>query len=471
MAKKKEKLTPVPLRRPNRNHAIGTAKPTLPPPGPDLSHIAEKLRPLAVPTSSLAFLADNPLDHDEAEIEEMRAALHRYGQLVPLIVNKRTTPPTVAGGNKRLKAALAENWQHIAVVEVDLPEDEAAALAVTLNATQGVNWNNDLLSKAMARMGKLDLGERMAGMMERLREARGLLGGVNGTNDAEDPGPQIDRAAELAKKWKTASGQLWVIPSKSVPGKSHRVLCGDSTKAEDVERVMGGELAGLIVTSPPYNQGLDQFRASGMHKENRWADNAREGSYPDSRPEEAYQEEQVLAIKLWATILTAIGSMFYNHKNRYRDKVVVSPWKWLADSGAKVRQEIIWKREGSVTQNARMFMPCDERVFWLYFGKDFYFDDSTEHKTWSSVWEINSHKDREQSMHGCAFPTELASRPIRACLKPGEVVFEPYTGSGTTIVAAEQLGRLCYGIELEPKYVAVILERLAGLGLEPRLES
>jgi DNA modification methylase len=222
---------------------------------------------------------------------------------------------------------------------------------------------------------------------------------------------------------------------------------------------MGADRWSLCVTSPPYNQKLDAFKASGMHTETKWVSNVNKGSYFDSKPEEQYQIEQINAVKTWITKATENASVFYNHKNRYREKQVVSPWIWLTQTGLKVRQEIIWKREGSVTQNARMFMPCDERIYWLYVGDDFYFDDSTEHKTWSSVWQINSHKDREESMHGCAFPMELASRPIRACSKMGEIVLEPYCGSGTTMIAAEQLGRKCYGMEISTVYCDVIVAR------------
>ncbi len=253
--------------------------------------------------------------------------------------------------------------------------------------------------------------------------------------------------------WKVKAGDLWRIGE-------HRLLCGDSTKAGDVARVMAGEKAALAVTSPPYNQKLDQFKPSGMHSEHNWVSNVQSGSYYDSKPEGEYQAEQSSALALWARHLTETGSVFYNHKNRYRDKCVVSPWSWIVGSGATVRQEIIWRRPGSVTQNARMFLPCDERVFWLYFGSDFYFDDTTEHKTWSSVWDINPQVDREESLHGCAFPVELATRPIAACSKPDDVVMEPYLGSGTTMVAAQNLGRKCYGIEISPAYCAVILQRM-----------
>jgi len=254
------------------------------------------------------------------------------------------------------------------------------------------------------------------------------------------------------------------------PEPKHLLIVGDCTDAAVVARVMGGEKAVLIITSPPYNQGLDKFRPSGMHTETRWVANIMSGSYSDSRPEDEYEAEQVKAVGVWVMHLAATGSMFYNHKNRYRGKQVISPWRWLDKTDGKVRQEIIWKREGSVTQNARMFMPCDERVFWLYWGDDFVFNDTTEIKTWSSVWAINSHKDIEQSMHGCAFPIELVNRPLLACSAPGDICMEPYLGSGTTLIACERLGRRCRACEISPEYVGVALERFYQMtGIEPVL--
>lgn len=307
-------------------------------------------------------------------------------------------------------------------------------------------------------------------MLSKLAEDNGLYFGEGKKQEDESTVPAlIDRAAELQKAWDTKSGQLWEIPSVNAPQQKHRLLIGDCTEKADVGRLCAGKRASLVVTSPPYNQKLDQFTPSGMHREHNWVSNVQKGSYFDSKPEEQYQREQIDALRLWAEYLTPDGSIFYNHKNRYREKCVISPLKWIEETGAKLRQEIIWKRPGSVTQNARMFLPCDERVYWLYFGDDFYFDDTTEHKTWSSVWEINPHVDAEESMHGCAFPLELALRPIRACSRLGDVILEPYCGSGTTTVAAEQDGRVCYAAEISEAYSAVTLERMSALGLKPEL--
>jgi DNA modification methylase len=125
---------------------------------------------------------------------------------------------------------------------------------------------------------------------------------------------------------------------------------------------------GLIVTSPPYNQGIEKFKPSGMHREGDWVSKVGRLAYSDSMPEQKYQEWQKSLLDIWHSIIRDGGSVFYNHKNRYREKRVVSPFEWLPGK-FNLRQEIIWRRPGSVTQNARMFLPCDERVFWLYKGR------------------------------------------------------------------------------------------------------
>ena len=250
----------------------------------------------------------------------------------------------------------------------------------------------------------------------------------------------------------TRLGDIWVMGAC-------RVICGDSTSHDTLSRLLGTEKARLIVTSPPYNHNIGAFTSSGMHAEGNWATNVKKTAYVDNKPEEQYQSEQVAALNAWRPFLTPDGSIFYNHKNRYRDKEVVSPWKWISAAGVKVRQEIIWRRPGSVTQNARMFLPCDERIFWLYFGKDFCFLDTTEHKSWSSVWDIAPHMDVGGSAHSCAFPLELVLRPVKACTKTGDIVLDPYGGSGTTVIAAEQCGRRGFTVELEPRFVDVIVRR------------
>jgi DNA modification methylase len=400
-------------------------------------------RGLEVERVEVSTLLNDPANvrkHNERNLESIKASLARFGQQKPIVVGR---DGVVIAGNGTLAAARSLGWSTIDIVRSHLTGAEATAYAIADNRTAELaEWDEDALAQQLAAL-QIEDEELLAatGFDEKELEA---MSGPAEVEEDEVPEPPADPI--------TKPGDLWILGE-------HRLLCGDSTKADDVARLMDGAVWRLCVTSPPYNQKLDSFKPSGMHTETKWVKNVQHGSYFDSKPESEYQSEQIAAIKVWAKQASVDASVFYNHKNRYREKQVVSPWLWLSQTGMKVRQEIIWKREGSVTQNARMFMPCDERIFWLYLGDDFYFDDSTEHKTWSSVWQINSHKDREESMHGCAFPMELASRPILACSESGDVVFEPYCGSGTTLIAAEQLGRKCYGMEISPAYCDVIVKR------------
>jgi len=213
----------------------------------------------------------------------------------------------------------------------------------------------------------------------------------------------------------------------------------------------------MVFTSPQYNQSLDSFKPSGMQKENPGWVEKMGGAYFDSKPEPEYQAEQCSLLELIASITTPDASVFYNHKHRYRDKEVLSPLRWLWKSSWKLRQEIIWDRAGSVTLNARMFMPVDERIYWLTKGEKFYFDDQTEIKSWGSVWRI-APKNEIKGV-SAPFPNELPERGIRACSKSGDLIFEPYCGTGTSLVAAERLGRKCYATEINPAYCDVILAR------------
>lgn len=278
--------------------------------------------------------------------------------------------------------------------------------------------------------------------------------------------PANDRAEELLKKWRVEPGQLWDIPSKEQPGRSHRLLCGNSSEPYDVDMVMQGDYARLVVTSPPYNQMLDKFKPSGMQNENPSFVHRMASSYGDSMPEADYQEWQESVIDMLYDYTTDDASFLYNHKHRYREMLVVSPLEWINKTRWSLRQEIVWDRGSSITMNARMFIPADERIYWLFKGHEFFFSDTPEVKAWSSVWRIAARNEENVS---APFPNELAHRAIVACSERGDVVLEPYAGTGTTIAESERAGRLCYGIEISPKYCAVILERLTNMGLAPAL--
>jgi hypothetical protein len=135
------------------------------------------------------------MEHSDDEVTAMRESLRRFGQVGALVINRRHSPPVVVGGNKRLQAILAEGWQTCAVMDVDLPDDEAAALVLTLNATQGVRYVPESLGKMLTRMGSVNIGENMDGVLAKLAEAHKLIpktaGAGAGTSPGKDDSPSV----------------------------------------------------------------------------------------------------------------------------------------------------------------------------------------------------------------------------------------------------------------------------------------
>lgn len=221
----------------------------------------------------------------------------------------------------------------------------------------------------------------------------------------------------------------------------------------DVLPKLPRESVDVVVTSPPYNQRIDKFKPSGMHRESRWVNKISAG-YPDSLPEPEYQRWQVAVLDAIHSICSEGASCFYNHKLRWRQGQLLHPIDLVRMSKWDIRQEIVWARNGSCTMNARMFAPSDERIYWLRKGRHRWNQSSVSHL---SVWKINSRVDDK---FPCSFPTEIPIRCIEAVTNPGDLALDPFTGSGTTGVASVKAGRRFVGIEKNPEYFAISVDRI-----------
>ena len=395
-------------------------------------------------TASPSDLTANPKNwrkHPRSQADALSGVLDEVGWVQDVIVNRRTG--NLVDGHLRVEIAAKTGQTEIPVTYVDLSEAEEALILATFDpisamATADAEILRDLLD------GVSSGDAAVQAMIADLAEREGVID-VGGTDGLTDP----DEVPEPPAVPITQPGDLWTLGR-------HRLLCGDSTTELAVAAVLDGLRVNVIVTSPPYNQQLDTFKPSGMLKENTAFVDRMASAYADSLPEPEYQRAQVEQLEMLARFVNPNGSIFYNHKNRYRDKRVVSPMEWLGKLSFPIRQEIIWSRPGSVTQNARMFLPSDERIYWLRVGDDFVFHDTTEIKSWSTVWEIAPRNDVAVS---APFPREIPKRCIAATTAPGDIILDPYMGSGTTLIAAEELGRVAYGIEINPAYCDVIVKR------------
>jgi site-specific DNA-methyltransferase (adenine-specific) len=278
--------------------------------------------------------------------------------------------------------------------------------------------------------------------------------------EPEEDEPPVDRADELRAKWNTAPGQMWEIPSATVAGGMHRILCGDSTKAEDVARVMAGDVAAVLHTDPPY--GVDVV--GGTH-DPRDAANYQSGNRVENDAlGDADLEALVSAALTNCRKHMAPGAAFYMWYGESKMPVLL---RALLGTLGMYRQVVIWVKAHFVFGRKDYHYKHEACFYgWL--------DDAAHRwegdRKQTSVWETPPvGADVEKKLHPTAKPLALPARAIQNNSAPGDVVIEPFSGSGSTLVAAEQVGRLCRAVELAPKYVAVALERMAALGLTPRL--
>jgi DNA modification methylase len=387
----------------------------------------------------------------------------------------------VRAGNGTLEAAARAGVSEVVIVDPqpgqlvavrrgDWSPTEATAYSIADNRTgELATWDQQGLAEQLRSLQSEDfelaaIGFEPAeidGTLEQLGDQ--VLGSL-----AEDPGPQIDRADELLKKWKVQPGQLWRIPSEVTPGKEHRLLCGDSTGPEDVARVMDGEKAGLMNTDPPYGVAYanDDRPHPGVAKPRVAND-----ELTDSKLQN-FLEAAFVAASAHALLKNAAWYMWHAHLTQGYFAAAAAAAAAAAD--VVLHRQIIWVKPVLLLGRGHYHWkhePCF--MGWVQGHQPPDYGLGNGERTQTTVWEIGSvtQAERKEFSHSTPKPVELFAIPMVKHLKAGELAYDPFAGSGPQFVAAEQTGRLCRGIEIVPKYCAVILERLAGMGLEPELST
>lgn len=210
-----------------------------------------------------------------------------------------------------------------------------------------------------------------------------------------------------------------------------------------------------VVTSPPYNKGSADRKCN---KSDSWAKaNISYGNFKDDIPEDEYEEQQKKVLRECVRVLKPSGSIFYNHKPRIINHRVLFPHQWLGEF--IIRQMIIWDRKSGPVLEPIRFMPTVEYIFWITkeqntpkFNKEAF--------KYKEVWQISPETGNS---HPAPFPESISDRCILSTTDKGDLVLDPYMGSGTTALSAKKLGRNYIGIELNPEYVKMAEERLKGV--------
>lgn len=210
----------------------------------------------------------------------------------------------------------------------------------------------------------------------------------------------------------------------------------------------------LIVTSPPYNNFRN--RRTQKNREDYWKrTNIVYKNFSDKMSDEDYMDWQIACINEMVRIIKPIGTIAYNHKDRIFNFEVLSPLTWILKTNAKYRQRITWDRCGMQAYNPVRFYRCEEDVYILGKGKDFKWNKDAA--KYMSIWKIPPTVNKD---FPCSFPEEIPKRCIEAFTDEGDIVLDPFSGSGTTAIASLQLGRKYIGFEISQEYVDIANERI-----------
>ena len=277
---------------------------------------------------------------------------------------------------------------------------------------------------------------------------------LNDPQEVVEVSAQIDKAVELQAKWRTAPGQAWKIGP-------HRLVCGDCRQKADVGRLWrdGGPKIRLVCTDPPYGVNLASKNAR-LNRTDRGGRVQRPIVGDDMRPEEV---GALFCDALRATEgRTQTGAAIYTTVPS--GKMLPVFIEYLGRAGWTYKACLVWVKNQFVIGAGDYHWQHESILYgWKENGAHYFTDDRSQ----SSVFAIS--KPRVSDTHPTTKPVELIARMIANSSRTGEIIFDPFLGSGTTLVAAHQLGRIGFGCEIDAGYAAVCLERLSTMGLEPEL--
>lgn len=215
------------------------------------------------------------------------------------------------------------------------------------------------------------------------------------------------------------------------------------------------EKVDCIVTSPPYNLGGD-FHTFVDGKRVTYGAYA---EYKDKMPEQVYQDWQIKVLNTCYDVLKDDGAMFYNHKNRIVNGTVISPFEWISKTKFNINQVVIMNQKSTANVDKRRFFPVHELIFVLTKKPGLKLNN---HRCLTDVWEVKK-VPRRISGHPATFHVDVPKRCIEVSTKEGDVVLDPFMGSGTTAVAAKELKRNFIGFEVTQEYIDIANKRLEGV--------
>lgn len=354
----------------------------------------------------------------DAEYEKLKRSIEEFGYVEPVIWNKSTG--NVVGGHQRLKILHQMGFEEVDCVVVDLDEQKEKALNIALNKISG-EWDNEKLALLISDLNDSAFDISLTGFDA--AEIDELFKDKINDKIKEDGFDE-----PLPENPVTKQGDIWLLGR-------HRLICGDSTKAETYKALMDGKKANLVVTDPPYNVAYEGTAGTIQN---------------DNMDDKKFYEFLLSAYKGMYESLTDGGSIYVFHA----DRETVNFRTAFRDAGFFCHQTCIW------IKNSPVLGRCDYQyshepvlVGWKPTAGHKFYGDRKQRTTW------NFDRPTKSKHHPTMKPIALVAYPIMNSSLTNSIVLDPFGGSGSTLIACEQTERICFTIELDEKYADVIVKR------------
>ncbi|HBY19964.1 MAG: lactate dehydrogenase [Clostridiales bacterium GWE2_32_10] len=399
----------------------------------------------------------------DEEYQALKKSIERFGLVDPVIFNERNN--TLVGGHQRLTVLKDLGYTEIETVIVDMSPEEEKALNIALNKIEG-KWDNEKLEVILSEL-------RLVGMEDltgfNIAEINELIGEKEINED------KFDVDEEIPDEPISREGDIWLLGE-------HRVICGDATKKEDIEKLMDGKVADMIVTDPPYN--VDYEGTAGKIKN-------------DHMESDKFYEFLYKAYSNMLNSIKAGGPIYVFHA----DNEGINFRKAMMDAGFELKQCLVWVKNSLILGHSDYhwrhelilygWKPGEKHCFYGGRKYDTLFEQEEGIKVrklkegynislstgereviikvkdfevvkggdddYTTTWYVD--KPNKSSEHPTMKPLRLVAKAIQNSARKGEIVLDVFGGSGSTLIASEQTGNIAYLSELDPKFVDVIVKR------------
>lgn len=367
-----------------------------------------------------AYNPRKKLKAGDKEYEKIKNSIQEFGYVEPIIVNYDMT---VIGGHQRLTVLKDLGYKEVQCVVVHIEdENKVKALNVALNKITGA-WDEQLLADLLVDLQTAQFNTDFTGFEP--PEIEQLFSKVHNKNIEED---DFDVDAELKKPTRSRAGDVWLLGR-------HRMVCGDSTHPETYDLLMDGRRANMVLTDPPYNVNVEE--TAGKIKN-------------DNMSDEDFYKFLFAAFVCMEQNMEQDASIYVFHA----DTEGLNFRKAFRDAGFYLSGCCIWKKNALVLGRSPYQWQHEPCLFgWKLGGKHQWYSDRKQ----TTIWEYDRPKASKD--HPTMKPIALMAYPIQNSCMSNCIVLDPFLGSGSTLLACEQTGRICYGIELDEKFADVIVNR------------